>query len=174
MKILEEYARLQKLYSTEVGRKLIDEQWMVASNYVKYGENDWRKRGNSSGNEVAGFAFDIKTSDIETTPKGYFDHSDAKSSMLRKILDGLVAKPLIQMSQKEQVRYIAQLDTFESRVIDGRLAYVPEWSFPLATVYTSLFNLDKESLNLLEKTLLNKKIGLPLFNLQLAAHRGLI
>ncbi len=171
MNILEEYIRLQQLYLTEVGRRLIDEQWMIASNYVKFGENDWRKKSASSGNQVAGFAFDIKTNEIEITPKGYFNHSAAKEHLLRKVVDEIISKPNVQMSQIETDNFLHQMDTYESRVIDGRLAYIPEWSFPLATVFSGLLDLEPKILDQLEKVLLEQKIGLPLFQLQLLNHR---
>ncbi len=147
MEIKKEFEIFSEKALTDKGWQEVENAWHFALNY-ELREGHWYKKRASDGDSVAGFAIDPKTLLYKIGPIGR-DHFSAKLDLSEEVCDKAPG---------------AGLEETESRIVDGRLAIVPNYSRPLIMVVGMwLFEPGaKEMLDRLEGHILNEGLGFPI------------
>jgi hypothetical protein len=149
MNIYEEYQRLCSFAESEEKWKEIERLWLIASGYI-FIDGEWYAEGNSEGKNITSFAIHLPTYEYLLGERG-FDHKKTR-------LD------LIALIARKRESYF---DLIEDEIVEGRMAHVNEWNYPLVVFGGVWIFENKELLSNLEKKVLEFGIGLPVTSFKL-------
>lgn len=149
MNIRDEYARLRTFAESKEKWQEIEQLWLIATGHV-FRDGLWLKERDSAGAHVTSVAFDKKTWKYIVGRKGA-DHFKARLDLISELV------------QEEK----SSFSSIEWRVLDGRMAHIGSWEYPLVTMQGMWVFHDKKLLAQVESMLLEYEIGLPVTSLKM-------
>ena len=149
-----EFKRLREFTTTDAGWDNLNTAWMMASNYRRQ-NGEWCQIG-GSGSKVIGFAIDPITWRFEIGAGGEESH---KAPWF-----------FLTTSLQHSAQSSEECRDIDRRVLEGRLAPVEGWAYPLATIVDAIrwHRRDPSFLMLVEYQILKLGIGLPISGITIA------